>query len=97
MPIEPLVVVLVLVLGCAAFILWVLYCLGWVVGKAGGGFLRRHRIGWVATHLHDHAGNDIPYEYGYLFRYRIDLDPRDRVLTLPQMPEILVFAATVER
>ena len=40
MPFEPFVVVLVLVFGCAAFLLWILYCLGWIAGKAGGGFLR---------------------------------------------------------
>ncbi len=45
MPMEPLVVVILLVVGCAAFLLWVLYCLFWVFGRAGGGFMRLIGLG----------------------------------------------------
>ncbi len=45
MPVEPIVVVLVLILGCAAFILWVMYCAFWAVGKAGGGVARMLGLG----------------------------------------------------
>jgi len=62
----------------------------------GGGFLRRHTIGWVATHRHDRQGRDIPYEFGYLFRYAIALRTGERNLVLPDLPEVVLFAATLE-
>ena len=65
--------------------------------RPGGGFLRDHRIAWLATHLHDESGADLPYEYAYLFRYRIALRPGERTLGLPHLPGALVFAATLER
>jgi|GEM_PF-2183128 len=45
MPVEPIVVVLLLICGCAAFALWVMYCAFWVVGKAGGGVARMLGLG----------------------------------------------------
>ncbi|MCZ6507862.1 MAG: hypothetical protein O7A04_07440, partial [Acidobacteria bacterium] len=64
--------------------------------RPGGGFLRDHRIAWVATHRHDATGSDEPYEYGYLFRYYLDLEPGEEHLVLPATPEIVFFAATLE-
>ena len=64
--------------------------------RPGGGFVRSDTLGWVATHRHDAQGADLPYEFGYLFRYEITLRPGDRVLRLPELPEVVLFAATVE-
>lgn len=61
----------------------------------GGGFERPSDIGWVATHRHDEQGEDLPYDYGYLYHYRIDLSPGERSLTLPDLPSVLLFAATL--
>jgi alpha-mannosidase len=68
---------------------------GWA--RPGGGFVRDHRIGWVATHLHDPDGKDVPYEYAYFFRYRIALEPGERTITLPELSPTLLFAVTLER
>jgi alpha-mannosidase len=65
-------------------------------GRPGSGFLRQHTIGWVATHRHDPAGADLAYDFGYLFRYVIELLPGDSSVTLPESPQLLVFAATLE-
>lgn len=65
--------------------------------RPGGGFLRRHTIGWVATHRHDREGRDLPYEFGYLFRYSLELRPGERTLTLPSLPAVVLFATTLER
>lgn len=64
-------------------------------GHPDSGFLRTDTIGWVATHLHDSDGRDLPYEFGYLFRYQIALGCSDRTLHLPSDPAIRIFAATV--
>ena len=64
-------------------------------GHPDSGFLRRDTIGWLATHLHDAAGDDLPYSFGYLFRYEIPLRENDRTLQLPSEPAIKIFAATL--
>lgn len=56
MPLEPLVVVILLVVGCAAFLLWVLYCMFWVFGKAGGGLLRLVGLGPARWKSHPPTG-----------------------------------------
>ncbi len=63
--------------------------------KPGGGFVRRHRLAWLSTHRHDAEGKDLVYDFGYIFRYRIDLDPADTQLTLPESPDVKIFAATL--
>ncbi len=63
--------------------------------RPGTGHLRRDRVAWWSTHRHDRNGDDLVYDYGYVFRYRLDLETADRTLTLPDSPGIKLFAATL--
>ena len=63
--------------------------------RPGTGYLRRDRVAWWSTHRHDRNGDDLVYDYGYIFRYRLDLETADRTLTLPESPSVKVFAATL--
>ncbi len=64
-------------------------------------FARPDRIAWVATHLHDREGANLPYEFGYLFRYRVELPAglasTLSVLELPDEPRVQLFAVTLGR
>lgn len=55
----------------------------------------RTPIAWVGTHRHDRRQGDLPYEFCYLFRYRIELPPGATRLRLPREPRIKLFAATL--
>ncbi len=75
---------------------------GWRRGLAGPrwappatGFARRDPIAWIATHRHDGKLRDEPYEYAYLFRLELDLEPGDWSLCLPEDPAIRLFAAVL--
>jgi alpha-mannosidase len=58
-------------------------------------FVKPARLGWIGTHRHDAAGENVAYGITPISRLRIDLAPGDRVLTLPDDPGIRLLAATV--
>ncbi|MFB3852735.1 MAG: alpha-mannosidase [Vicinamibacterales bacterium] len=66
-----------------------------VVGieKVRPGWVERDEVAWVATHLHDRSAN-LPYIFGYLFKYGFDLPKGTIALVLPDDPRIRVFAVT---
>ncbi|MBP6875704.1 MAG: chitobiase/beta-hexosaminidase C-terminal domain-containing protein [Candidatus Eisenbacteria bacterium] len=54
-------------------------------------------VAWVGSHRHDAAGNKMPYEQSYLFRYGIDLPHETRSIVLPNDPSIRILAITAVR
>ena len=59
------------------------------------GFIKPQPIAWLGTHSHHYKEGDMPYEYCYIFKYRIDLPKGARKLILPDNENILVFAITL--
>ena len=59
------------------------------------GFLKPAGLAWFASHQHNKDGLNLPYHYSYLFAYSIEIDPGQRTLTLPENPNIRIFAISV--
>lgn len=57
-------------------------------------FIKRDPIAYVSYHRHKADGSNDIYAYGYLFQYRLPASGA-KTLTLPNNPNIRVFAATV--
>jgi alpha-mannosidase len=55
------------------------------------GFIKRDEVAWFATHLYRDTIN-LPYQYGYIFKYRIDAGPASGTLQLPDNESIKIFA-----
>ncbi|MCK9423391.1 MAG: alpha-mannosidase [Bacteroidales bacterium] len=67
------------------------------IGRIKGlekGFIKRDEVAWYATHLHKDTLN-IPYQYGYIYIYAIDVTPAAGFLQLPENDAIRIFALTV--
>ena len=59
------------------------------------GFTKRDTVAWYASHRH-HPKNGIEfYQYCYLFKYGFNVPAGARTLTLPDNPNIGVFAVSV--
>ena len=58
------------------------------------GFIRRDELAFVCTHLHKDTMN-LPFQYGYLFKYGMDASSASGTLQLPDNPAIRIFAVTV--
>lgn len=56
-------------------------------------FIKRDRVAWFGSHLHNQYGTNVAYNYTYLFKYAIPLAGAASV-TLPDDPRIRIFAAT---
>ncbi|MEI6434777.1 MAG: glycoside hydrolase family 38 C-terminal domain-containing protein [Bacteroidota bacterium] len=66
-------------------------------GRVAGlekGFIKRDEVAWYCTHLHQDTVN-IPYNYGYIYVYRLDASPASETLQLPENESIKIFAITV--
>ena len=48
------------------------------------GYVDRDVVAWYADHKRTSDGDDLPYQFCYLFRYAIDLPDGARALTLPK-------------
>lgn len=66
------------------------------VGQWNPPQLKPAEVAWVFTHRHTPAGND-PYRFCYLFQYRLDLPPNAKTLTLPNQPNVRIFALSLAR
>ncbi len=55
---------------------------------------RRVDLGWVATHLHDRRGRNLP-EPGLLYLWRVPLAPGDAEVVLPRDPTLRLVAASL--
>ena len=58
------------------------------------GFVKRQRLEYYTTHTHQ-SGRDLPYRYGYLFRFCLPIPPDAKALKLPQDNRIKIMSATV--
>jgi alpha-mannosidase len=61
------------------------------------GYIKRAPLAWFASHRHLRNGSDQIYFYSYLFKYRLDLPPGAKTLTLPDNARIRLVAATATR
>jgi len=59
------------------------------------GFIKRAPLAWFASHRHDPAGANEPYQYSYLFAYAFDRPKGASKLTLPNDDKIRILAITV--
>jgi len=54
-------------------------------------------IGWVCAHRHNGSGANDAYRFCYLFKYDLALPPNASSLTLPDEPNLRIFAITLTR
>ena len=59
------------------------------------GFLKPAGLAWFASHQHNKDGLNLPYHYSYVFAYAIEIQSGERTLTLPENPNIRIFAVSV--
>ena len=60
------------------------------------GFIKRTPVAWYATH-HNTPTGDAYYEFSYLFQFSYDLPGNAKTITLPDDPNIRLFAVTLSR
>lgn len=58
------------------------------------GYIKRDPLAWFCSHRHLPDGSDAVYSYSYLFKYQIGVSAGAKTLTLPDNPNIRVFAVT---
>jgi hypothetical protein len=68
--------------------IWRIKCIG-----IAPGFIKRQRLEFYTTHTHKN-GRDLPYRYGYMFRFCLPIPERAESLQLPEDKRIKIFAAT---
>jgi len=60
------------------------------------GFFKPAEVAYVGTHRHSAVTNtDAPYEFTYLFKYRINIPKNAKKLILPNDSKVLLFAASI--
>jgi alpha-mannosidase len=59
------------------------------------GYIKRASLAWYCSHHHNAKGENVPYEYSYLFAYPIDLPAGAKSLTLPRNDKVRVLAISV--
>lgn len=59
------------------------------------GFVKPSPIAWYADHRRLPDGGNDPYRFCYLFRYCVKIPKGAKTVTLPNVPEIKILAATV--
>lgn len=58
-----------------------------------GAFTKRDNIAWFASHRHiSYPSRNDAYQYGYIYKYEINLSKGAKNLTLPKNRNIKVFA-----
>ncbi len=58
------------------------------------GFIKRDEVAWFAPHLHNNTSN-IPYRYGYIYKYELNVDPTTGSIQLPTDPSVKIFSMTL--
>jgi alpha-mannosidase len=51
-------------------------------------------VAWFATHHHDPAGANAPYDFSYLFAFHLGISEGAANLTLPDNPAVRIFAVS---
>nr|MBC8181090.1 hypothetical protein [candidate division KSB1 bacterium] len=58
------------------------------------GFIKRDEVAWFTMHLHNDTAN-LPYTFGYIFKYVLDVDSSLGSIQLPEDPSVKIFAMTL--
>ncbi|MFC2102503.1 alpha-mannosidase [Bacteroidota bacterium] len=64
------------------------------VSQIDPGFIKRDEVAWFAPHLHNDTSN-IPYQYAYLYKYELNVNPTTGSVQLPEDPSVKIFAMTL--
>ncbi len=59
------------------------------------GYIKRADLAWYASHHHNAAGENVAYQYSYLFAYPIELPQGASTLQLPDNDKIRILAISV--
>lgn len=65
------------------------------IGQWEPPLLKKDEVGWACTHRHTGGGTNDAYRFCYLFKYSIPLPPGATTLTLPNSPNVRIFAASL--
>jgi alpha-mannosidase len=57
------------------------------------GYIKRSEVAYFTTHIHDENGNNLPYSYGYIFKYKIPISKGAKTFVLPNDENIIIFSA----
>jgi alpha-mannosidase len=60
-------------------------------------FVNPDDIAWYASHHHTADGSDAPYQYSYLYGYRLQLPKGAKTFTLPNDSDVKILAVTVAK
>jgi alpha-mannosidase len=58
------------------------------------GYISKDEVAWFSTHLHNDTAN-LPYQYSYMYLYRIPASSTAKTIELPENESIKIFAITV--
>jgi alpha-mannosidase len=58
------------------------------------GYIKREQVAYYSTHLHKDTVN-VPHQYGYIFKYAMDISPSAGSIQLPNNEAIKIFAITL--
>jgi alpha-mannosidase len=58
------------------------------------GFIKRDEVAWFSSRLY-HDTVTLPYQYGYIFKYKLDGGPASEILQLPDNQSIKIFAISL--
>ena len=59
------------------------------------GYIKRADLAWYCDHHHNSTGENIPYQYSYLFAYAMNVPAGAKSIKLPQNDRIRVLAISV--
>jgi len=65
------------------------------IGQWNPPFLKKDAVGLICTHRHTGAGANDAYRFCYLFKYCLNLPPGASSLTLPNLPNVRLFAVSL--
>lgn len=65
------------------------------VSKIEKAYSKHDSIAWYSSHIHNKEGENIAYQYSYIYKYEIDLPEGTKTLTLPVNKEIKIFAVSL--
>ena len=64
-------------------------------GRLAPGYIKRDPIAWICTHLHDVEGENLVYNYGYLFVQTYDIPDGVNSVTLPWNDKLRIMAMSM--
>jgi alpha-mannosidase len=71
------------------------YFTGFIGQWSPPSILTNQDVAWVCTHRHNGSGNNDAYNFCYLFKFRLSLPPNATSLTLPNAPNLRIFAMSL--